>query len=209
MPKSISLTNDYDAALSQTKAVLQKDGILIYPTDTLYGLGCNALSQKAVEKIYALKVRERDKPLSILVSDYSMLLEYCAVSSAQERILQALLPGPYTFILPLRKPIAASQGATVGVRVPEHMFMRQVSKELSMPIVSTSANISGKKDAARLSDVDAALLSSVDLAIDGDKCRYGKGSSVIDLVSMKTLRKGAVRKGDRIMASKIDFAEGD
>ena len=204
MPKTLSLSKNYDAALAEAARILKQGGILVYPTDTLYGLGCNAEDKHAVERIYSLKGREKGKPLSMLVSDYAMLLEYCTVSSAQERILHALLPGPYTFILPLRKPIAAATGATVGIRVPEHMFMRQVSKELQMPIVSTSANLSGEKDAVLLADVDKAVSSKADLLIDGGKCLYAKGSTVIDLMNMKILRKGAVRKGD-----KFEFAEGE
>lgn len=196
MPRTVPLSKDYDKALAEAKLVLRYGGVLIYPTDTLYGLGCDATSKAAVEKVYSLKARDRGKPLSILVSDYAMLLEYCEVSSAQERILHSLLPGPYTFILKLRKPIPASPDMTIGVRVPEHIFMRQASKELKMPIVSTSANVSGEKDAAELAWVDKAVASASDLLIDGGECIYGKGSTVIDLVNMKIIRKGAVRKGD-------------
>lgn len=191
------MADDYDKSLAEAKAVLKSGGIIIYPTDTLYGLGCDATNKKAVEKIYSLKGRDTGKPLSILVSNYAMLLEYCTVSAAQTRILHALLPGPYTFILPLRKPIPASTGATVGVRVPEHYFMRQISRELGVPIVTTSANISGEKDAAELSGVDKKVAAASDILIDGGKCLYAQGSTVIDLVNMKIVRKGAVRKGDR------------
>ena len=204
MPLTFSLADDFDKSLAEAKQVLKDGGILVYPTDTLYGLGCDATSKAAVEKIYSLKERDRGKPLSIIVSDYAMLLEYCEVSSSQEKILHALLPGPYTFILQLRKPIPASPNLTIGVRVPEHIFMRQVSKELNMPIVSTSANISGQKDAAELKEIDKTIASSSSLLIDGGKCLYGTGSTVIDLQNMKILRKGAVKKGD-----KFEFAEGD
>ena len=197
MPARISLSSDYDLALESAKSILSADGLAIYPTDTLYGLGCNALSQNAVDKIYAIKKREAGKPLSMIVSDYAMLLEYCTVSSAQERILHSLLPGPYTFILPLRKKLPASLSLSVGIRVPEHLFMRQVSKELKMPIVSTSANLSGEKDAAELRQLDAEVAGAADLIIDGGKCKYAQGSTVIDLINMKIIRKGAVREGDK------------
>ncbi len=198
MAATLSLSSDYDLAKESAKTALSADGILIYPTDTLYGLGCNALSEKAVGKIYSLKQREAGKPLSIIVSDFPMLLEYCHVTASQEKILHSLLPGPYTFILPLRGKLPVSPSLSVGVRVPEHQFMRQISKELKMPIVSTSANISGEKDAAKISELDGAIAGVVDLIIDGGKCKYAKGSTVIDLISMKVIRKGAVREGDRI-----------
>ncbi len=197
MPQTVSLAKDYDVALAQAKRVLLAGGTVVYPTDTLYGIGCDATSAKAVEKIYALKRRDGRKPLSILVSDYAMLLQYCEVSAAQERILHALLPGPYTFILQLKKRLPVSETSSVGVRVPEHIFMRQVSKELNIPIVSTSANLSGEKDAAKLSGVNKEICGKADLVIDGGKCAYAQGSTVIDLLHMKVLRKGAVREGDR------------
>jgi L-threonylcarbamoyladenylate synthase len=196
MPNKLSLLTDYDAAIGSAKSILSSGGLLIYPTDTLYGLGCNALSQKAVDKIYALKKREAGKPLSIIVADFPMLLEYCTISSAQERILHALLPGPYTFILPLRSKLPVSPTLSIGIRVPEHMFMRQISRELQMPIVSTSANLSGKKEAAELRGLDSDVVGAVDIIIDGGKCQYAQGSMVIDLIGMKILRKGATREGD-------------
>ena len=197
MPKTISLLSDYDAAKGAAKAVILSDGLVVYPTDTLYGLGCSALSKKAVGKIYLAKKREGRKPLSIIAADYAMLLEYCEVSPAQERILHSLLPGPYTFILPLRKKLPVSPTLSIGVRVPEHMFMRQIAAELKLPIVSTSANISGEEEAAEAEGLDAAVLKAADLVIDGGRCQYAKGSTVIDLIKMKVLRMGAVRKGDR------------
>ena len=197
MPQTIFLSQDYDKALAEAKRIILAGGTFIYPTDTLYGIGCDATSKAAVEKIYTIKLRDGRKPLSILVSDYAMLLEYCEVSSAQERTLHALLPGPYTFILKLRKPLPTSQTMEIGVRVPEHYFARQVSRELNLPIVTTSANLSGEKDAAKLEEVDKAVSSKADLLIDGGECQYAQGSTVIDLLRMKVLRKGAVRKGDK------------
>lgn len=197
MSKTISLS-DYDYSLQLAKKAISDDKLVIYPTDTLYGLGCNALSPTAVEKVYGAKQREGRKPLSIIVTDFEMLLSYCEVSPAQQQILHELLPGPYTFIVPLRKNLPVSSNMEVGVRVPEHFFMRQAAKELGVPIVSTSANLSGQPDAAEASAVDGHIKSRVELVVDGGKCRYAQGSTVIDLIRMKVLRKGAVRKGDRV-----------
>ncbi len=197
MSKIISLS-DYDFALLQAKKVIEEDGLLVYPTDTLYGLGCNALSPTAVEKVYEAKKREGRKPLSIIVSDFEMLLSYCEVSPAQQQILQELLPGPYTFIVPLRKSLPVSANMEVGVRVPEHYFMRQAAKELSVPIVSTSANLSGHPEVADVAALDGHIKAKADLIVDGGKCSYAMGSTVIDLIRMKVIRAGAVRKGDKI-----------
>ena len=125
-----------------------------------------------------------------------MLQKYCAVDEKQERILQALLPGPYTFILPLRHGLPVTISMEVGVRVPDHHFMRSVSKRLSLPIVSTSANLSGQADAAEPAKVAPEIADGADLFIDGGKCHHAQGSTVIDLIRMKVLRKGAIRQGD-------------
>lgn len=198
MPLRLSITSDYDTARESAKAVISSGGLVVYPTDTLYGLGCSALSAKAVGKIYSMKKREGKKPLSVLVSDFEMLRKYCDVSPAQEKILHELLPGPYTFVLQLKNRLPVSETLSIGVRVPEHMFMRQVARELCVPIVSTSANLSGEASAAELTGVNKAIAEAADLVLDGGRCKYAQGSTVIDLVKMKVLRKGAVRDGDRI-----------
>ena len=198
MALRLSIHADFEAAEESAKAVIDAGGLVVYPTDTLYGLGCSALDGKAVARIYEIKKREGKKPLSILVSDFGMLREYCDTTPEQEKILHELLPGPYTFILKLKKRLPVSETLSVGVRVPEHMFMRQVAKELGVPIVSTSANLSGEPDAAELTGVDKEIADAADLVLDGGRCKYAQGSTVIDLVEMKVIRKGAVREGDRI-----------
>jgi len=189
---------DHDTAFEAALAAITAGGLVIYPTDTLYGIGCDATNADAVKKLRSLKKRDSAKPLSILVSDFAMLLQYCNVSPEQEKVLHALLPGPYTFILPLKQRLPVSESLEVGIRVPEHAFMRAVSKSAGVPIVTTSANLSGEKGADRLSGVAREILDGADLAIDSGKCRYAQGSTVIDLIREKVLRKGAVRDGDKI-----------
>lgn len=190
--------SDHDTAFEAALAAISAGGIVLYPTDTLYGIGCDATNAASVKKLRALKQRDSAKPLSILVSDFAMLLRYCRVSPEQEKILHALLPGPYTFILPLKKRLPVSETLEVGIRVPEHAFMRTVSRSLGIPIVTTSANLSGEPGADELTGVAREILSGCDLAIDGGKCKYAQGSTVIDLIRMKVLRRGAIRTGDKI-----------
>ncbi len=190
--------SDHDTAFEAALAAISAGGTVAYPTDTLYGIGCDATNAEAVKKLRKLKQRDSEKPLSILVSDFAALCSYCNLTSEQEKIVQELLPGPYTFILPLKKHLPVSKTLEIGIRVPEHAFMRAVSKQLNIPIVTTSANLSGEKDAAELSGIAREILSGCDLAIDGGKCKYAQASTVIDLIRMKVLRKGAVREGDRI-----------
>jgi len=190
--------SDHDTAFEAALAAISAGGTVAYPTDTLYGIGCDATNKEAVKKLRALKQRDSAKPLSILVPDFASLCSYCNLTQGQEKIVQELLPGPYTFILPLKRRLPVSETLEIGIRVPEHAFMRAVSKQLGVPIVTTSANLSGAPDSPELKDVPREILSGCDLAIDGGKCKYAQGSTVIDLIRMKVLRKGAVREGDRI-----------
>ena len=190
--------SDHETTFEAALAAITAGGIVIYPTDTLYGIGCDASNAASVKKLRSLKRRDAGKPLSILVSDFAMLSRLCKLTPRQEKIVQELLPGPYTFILPLKERMPVSERLEVGVRVPEHAFMRAVAKSLGIPIVTTSANLSGEKDAAEIASVAREIISGCDLAVDGGKCKYSQGSTVIDLIRMKVLRKGAVREGDRI-----------
>jgi L-threonylcarbamoyladenylate synthase len=197
MALTLSLS-DHATAFEAALAAIQSGGLVVYPTDTLYGMGCDATSEAAVKQLRALKRRDSAKPLSIIVSDFAMLSLYCELTPSQEKIVQELLPGPYTFILPLKHTLPISGSLEAGVRVPEHAFMRAVCKALNLPVVSTSANLSGEPDAADLAGVSHSILEGADLAIDGGPCKYAKGSTVIDLIRMKVLRIGAIRQGDRI-----------
>ena len=190
--------SDHDTAFESALAAISSGGIVIYPTDTLYGIGCDATNAGAVKKLRALKRRDAGKPLSIIVSDFPMLLRFCKTTPAQDAILHRLLPGPYTFILPLKRRLPVSETMEVGVRVPEHTFMRAVAKAAGEPIVSTSANLSGEKEAAEPGDISHEITDGADLFIKGEKCKYSQGSTVIDLIRMKVLRQGAVRDGDKI-----------
>ena len=190
--------SDHDTAFESALAAIKAGGVVIYPTDTLYGMGCDATNAEAVKRLRALKRRDAAKPLSIIVSDFPMLSRFCKTTPAQDAILHRLLPGPYTFILPLKRRLPVSDAMEAGVRVPEHAFMRAVAKAAGAPVVSTSANLSGGKDASELSGVAREIADGADLAIDGGACKYAQGSTVIDLIRMSVLRKGAIRDGDKI-----------
>jgi tRNA threonylcarbamoyl adenosine modification protein (Sua5/YciO/YrdC/YwlC family) len=195
MPLCLKLS-DYDTAFEAACAAIGAGGIVAYPTDTFYGLGCDATNKEAVAKLRKLKGRDSKKPLSIIVADFPAIEGLCSLSEKQKGILHRLLPGPYTFILPLRHRLPICEGLEAGLRVPAHAFMRQVSKKLGIPIVSTSANLSGEKEAPGADDISPAVLEGVSLLVDGGICQYAQGSTVIDLIRMKVLRKGAVRQGD-------------
>ena len=164
--------------------------VLIYPTDTVYGIGGNALEKEVVDKINTIKKREK-RPFSIILGNLEMIKDYCEVSFEQEQILQKYLPGPYTFLLRVKKPLPVTQTSTIGVRIPEDKLMVELSLSLGIPLVTTSANISGHPDPTQFSEIPKEVLDPADLIINGGPTKYKKNSTVIDLVKMNILRAGA------------------
>lgn len=190
MKKVIVLEKEYPVALEQATKAMLEGRVFIYPTDTVYGIGGNALDGGVCRRIREIKGRGA-KPFSIIVSDFSMLRKYCEVPEDRIRYLFQYLPGPYTFILNKKEDIPACPGEKIGVRVPMHSFIRKVAGNSGLPVIGTSANISGKEPVFSFKKISRALLREADLAIDGGDTYYRKESTVVDLVGMEVLRKGA------------------
>jgi tRNA threonylcarbamoyl adenosine modification protein (Sua5/YciO/YrdC/YwlC family) len=153
-----------------------------YPTDTTYGIGCDLLNKRAIEKIYALKKRDRRKPVSILCSDLKELSQYGVISNSAYRILRRLLPGPFTFILPatpLVPKVMLTPQKMVGARIPDCQIVRDMVEGLGRPLISTSAT---GEDGTILNDpeeIERLFRGKIEIVIAG-ACP-GAPSSIIDL----------------------------
>lgn len=188
--------------------VLRKGGIILYPTDTVWGIGCDATDPEAVAKIYAIKNREDSKSLVLLASDMDMICRY--VKEVPEMAIQLVEVNdkPMTIIYP--GAVVAEKGAkqsnhclayntvaedgTVGIRVPMMDFCQQLVARLGRPIVSTSANISGAETPKRFAEISEAIKSAVDYVVDPslEKGSTGKSSSIIKVgldYSIEIIRK--------------------
>lgn len=169
--------------------------MIVYPTDTIYGLGAAISKKQAVERIVALKGRDPKKPMSIVCADLSHISEYAMVSNVAYRILRRFLPGPYTFVLPatakLPKTLLSRQ-KTIGIRVPNHAVPLALVRALGEPVLSTSANKSGEDAVSDPDALQSQFGSQVDLILTCDSLP-GEASSVISLVDdeIHVLRKGA------------------
>jgi tRNA threonylcarbamoyl adenosine modification protein (Sua5/YciO/YrdC/YwlC family) len=127
--------------INKAVEVLRSGGVIIYPTDTVYGLGCDIFHKKAIERIYQIKPFLKDKPLSFICADLKDIANYAKVSTQVYRFLKYAFPGPYTFILPAAREVPKklwSKRKTVGIRVPDNLIAQTLAKELGHPIVSTS-----------------------------------------------------------------------
>ncbi len=194
---SINPKNPQLRLIRKVVEVLENGGIIGYPTDTVYGLGCDLFHQEAIRKIYRLKKMEGKKPLSFICADLKDISRYAFVSNYAYKMMKKLLPGPYTFILKATKlvpKIAMTRQNTVGIRIPDNKICLTLVKELGHPIISTSVY---KPDETLYSDpveIEERFGKQLDLVIDGGII-VAEHSSIIDLTDEypKVIRKG---KGD-------------
>jgi len=180
----INPENSQPRLIAQAVAVLRDGGIIAYPTDTIYGIGCDIMNKKAIEKIYWIKRRERNQPFSFICSDLKHISDYAKVSNYAYKTMKRLLPGPYTFVLEgsrLVPKIMLTRRKTAGIRVPNHEICLSLVRELGNPIISTSASTPEGE-----SFLDPSLLhdhygANIDLVIDGGPVS-GNPSSVVSLI---------------------------
>ena len=179
-----------DEQIEKAVSVLNRDGLVVYPTETVYGLGADALSDTAVLRIYEAKKRLLGKPVSIAVSDIDMIYGVACVDELSEIFIKKFLPGPVTIILPAKQVLPeALTGGTgmIGIRYPDHQIALQLISALDSPITSTSANISGE-----VSPTTAEMVNVPhDYMIDGGALP-GTPSTVVNLAERKIVRPGAM-----------------
>ena len=160
--------------------VMKNGAIFIHPTDTIYGIGCNALEEKFVDAVREMKGRP-ESPFSVLVPSKKWIKENCVVSKEAEKWLNKL-PGPYTLILNVKDGVAKNVAPgldTLGVRIPDHWFSKLV-EELGIPIVTTSANKAGNDFMTSLDDLDDEIKPKLEFVVyEGEK--HGKPSKIVDL----------------------------
>jgi len=190
----INPDNPQERLIKRVVDVLKDDGVIAYPTDTIYGIGCDIFNKKALERIYLLKGRDRAKPMSFVCSDLSHISKFAKVSNYAYRIMKRLLPGPYTFILEASSEVPRMlmpKRKTVGIRIPDNAIATMLVETLGNPIISTSANISGEDIISDPREIDLFMGNILDLTVDGGMLP-GEPSTIVDLTgdSPVLLRKG-------------------
>jgi len=189
--------NPQQRHISHAVEILKNGGIIIYPTDTVYGIGCSVYDTRAIERIYQIKRQDQHKPFSFVCSDLSHISEYAKVSNTAFRLMKQLIPGPYTFILPASRlkqlpKSMISKRKTVGIRVPDNKISLMLVKELGHPILSASVT---NGDGSVITDpeiMENHYGKRVDLILDGGKSNT-ELSTILDLTEEKgvVLREGA------------------
>ncbi len=186
-------------AVGRIRDCLAKGGLVVHPTDTVYGLAADPFQEAAVERVYAVKARPRELALSMAVAELDDVFRYGVQTPLAENFCRKNLPGPYTVVLRATpaapKPLVNRQGL-VGIRIPDHPIPRLLAKVYG-PVTTTSANRHGQPSPTSCDEAKAQLGDAVDLYIDAGPTPLGSESSVIDLSGpkAKVLRQGAVRAG--------------
>lgn len=201
--KRIVLANTpLEIVLAETISVLKAGGLVLFPTETVYGAGVDATNQAAVDKLLAYKSRREGKPLSIAVPDMKSAEQYVQINDQARTLYKQFLPGPVTVISKGLGVVAhgvESEFGTLGIRIPDYPFLLQLLKSYGKPITATSANASGKKRPYTIEDAVSQLsqkqLVLVDLVLDAGKLPKNEPSTVIDttLSTPLTMRSGAVQ----------------
>ena len=174
--------------------VLEDGGLLAYPTDTYYGIGCDLLSKKAIDRLYALKGRDRKKPLAFLCPDLSDVARYAQVSNFAYRTMRQLTPGPFTFVLTATRLVPEmmqSKQKQVGIRVPQAPLMLAISARLGRPIVTTSATTEEGEVLVDARSIKEALGTRLELILDGGP-QPAEPSTIVSLIGdeIEVLRQG-------------------
>ena len=188
---SINPHNPQQRLIDRVSKVLDDGGLIAYPTDTFYGIGCDLYNKKGIQLIYRLKNRPLKQPFSIICDSLKEISRYAQVSNFAYKNMKRLLPGPYTFILEGTKlvpKIMLTKRKTVGIRVPDNNICLGLVRTLGRPIISTSARLDDPYE------IQKTYSASLDIVIDGGEL-YPNPSSVISLIGdiPEVIRKG---KGD-------------
>lgn len=187
--------NPHKRVIAKAVEVLQNGGLIIYPTDTVYGIGCNLYNKTALEKLYALKKKTKFDPISLIVKDIQQASSYVRISNFAYKILRRCLPGPYTFILPSGREIPKimlSRRKEVGIRVPDNEVCLALLDAHPSPLVNTSVNLQPDELLNNPDDIERLYKHAVDLMLDVGWIPDAQESTVVSLVGdeLKVLREG-------------------
>ncbi len=198
-------TNVFKNILEPSIEVLENKGVLVYPTDTIYALGVNALDPEALEKIPALKQRPGSMPISIAVADLATIEKIAVISPIVRDIYNIFLPGALTLILEVRPDIElelpkmiVSESNKIGIRVPKHSLALTLIKRFGKPLTATSANLHNKPIPINISTSIEQLDETVDIYLNCGECKYQGESTILEVAddTIKLIREGVISRSE-------------
>jgi len=181
-------------AIVFASAFLKKGGLVIYPTETCYGLGADATNLKAVKKIIRVKGRKSSKFIPIIISDMKMAERYIVLNNDIKKLMRKFMPGPLTLVA--KKKRMKTKTLLGGFRIPSNKLALGLVKKFGKPVTATSANISDNKPIYKIKEIKRVFLGRVDLIIDAGSLPRKRPSTVFDVSGRKIIRKGRISKKD-------------
>lgn len=184
--------------LQDVADIIKQGGIVVFPTETVYGIGTNGLDSKAITQLYEVKQRPLNKPISLLVSSLEMAKAVTEnISDIEYKLMEAFFPGPLTIILKKNKAVPnnlTNNTDTVGIRLPDNIISRKLIEYANVPIATPSANISGRSSGTNIQDIIKDFGDKVDYYIDGGPSELGIGSTIVKIDGNEPiiLRKGSI-----------------
>ena len=200
--KKIDPVNPQYALIIEAARVIERGGIVVFPTSFIYGLGADAFNEDAIDRVFRIKKRPHNKPLSVLVKNQEALYRLVQdIPSYASIIMDRFWPGKITIVFKAKEGLPENLTAgtgTIGVRIPEHTAASALVNALYNPITGTSANFSGHAGCSQISDLDPLIADELDLILDAGPLEGGIGSTVIDVTGNgpKILRQGAIAAKD-------------
>lgn len=179
------------AVVKEAVEVIQTGSLVVFPTDTLYGLGADALNEEAINRVYEVKGRDFTRPLLIFIGKKEQLQSLVTfIPPPAQRLIEAFWPGPLTLVLhssSVLPPLLLGGSSRVGIRLPASSLIRQIVLEAGAPITGTSANPSGRPTPSTAQEIQKELGGAVDLILDGGPCISERGSTLLDVTSIPPL----------------------
>lgn len=186
--------------LKRVVNILDNDGVIIFPTDTVYGIGCNCFSTKAIKKIFSYKKRPNNKPINVLTDNYEKILSVVKeIKPKEKELINKYMPGALTIILKKNEaisPLLTANLDTIGVRIPSNCIALKILESVNYPLATTSVNISGEESGIKLADFEVDFADKVDAIIDGGESKLKVASTIVqvdDKDNIKILRQGTLK----------------
>jgi L-threonylcarbamoyladenylate synthase len=200
--RKLKLSNIDESIVDEAVRVIKDGGVILYPTDTIYGLGCNAFDARAVARIYAIKRRPSNQPVLTLINSAAALdglVEH--ITDKAKILIRTFWPGPVTFVFRAKSDVPQcilSEDGKIGIRLPKHDFCRRLCDLSAVPVLSTSANISGIPQTGKIEILKNIFAREVDLFIDAGDCNSITVSTIVDVTDREPviLRNGVISPDD-------------
>ena len=200
---------DFDK-LKEISKIIKDGGIVVFPTETVYGIGTNGLNKESISRLYEVKQRPTNKPISLLVSSIDMVdMVAKDITDMEYRLMKKFFPGPLTIILKKKSIVPdnlTNNTDTVGIRMPDNIIARKLIEYANVPIATPSANISGNPSGTNINNIMEDFKDKVDYYIDGGQSKLGIGSTIVKIENgyPLILREGSISKEQILECLKLN-----